>query len=278
MTFNRWRSLAVHGPEDGGAGAGGADGAGVLAGGQGAAPPSFALASETRPDWLAETFYDLDTKTIRVDALGRSYGELHSKLGQKAEAIRAEVLADMRRDVPTKPEDYAVGVPEGLPEGFQPLQPAEQDGMLAAMRAVAHEAGMKPVQFQKLTNAFYAWQAAQMIDVGAEVAQLGEGGEARIQATQAFLKRHLTEQEWGGVAGMTQTAAGLQGLEKLMRLAEKGGAPSSGGAGAGGDALDGQGARTLMRTPAYKEKGPEGDALRQRVHGFLAAGGAIPRD
>lgn len=272
------RSWAVYGPEDGGTGAGG--GAGPAEGGAPQAP-SYVLPAETRPDWLPETFYDPQGKAIRVDALAKSYGELHSKLGQRAEATKAEVLAELRKGVPEKPEGYAVEVPQGLPEGFQPLKPAEEDGMLAVMRQVAHEAGLKPEQFRKLTDGFFAWQAAQMIDTKAEMAKVGEGAEARVQAVGAFLQRHLAEDEWRGVAAMTMTAPGLLGLEKLMKLAERGadGATRSdgGGSAGGGQGITAEEARNLIRDPVYKQNTPEGQAMRDKVLAFFQAGGTIPR-
>jgi hypothetical protein len=245
------------------------------------------LAAEARPDWLPETFYDPGTKAIRVDALGKSYSELHTKVGQRTEAIRAEVKAEMERaareGVPSGPEGYTVEVPKDtLPAWFEALTPPESDPLLQAFRGIAHEAGLKPAQFKRLTDAVYAYQAGMMVDVEAEMAKIGEGAAARANAVRAFLKQNLSEVEARGVEAMTFTAEGVTGLEKLIRMAEgQGGRPMStpgtGSGGGGGGPLTPEEARAAIRNPVHAQDGPEGDALRAKVEAFFAAGGKIPR-
>jgi hypothetical protein len=286
-----WASPFVHGSDTGGAGGSGGSGAGggasppgaspgASAGGEGGggAAPSFLLPAEARPEWLPETFYDAPGKAIRVDALAKSYGELHGKLGQRAEVMREQLLAELRQGVPAKPEDYKVTVPtQGLPEGFQPIDPPETDPMLAAMRTVAHEAGLKPAQFQKMTDAFYAWQASQMIDTTGEIKKIGDGAEARIGSVKAFLDKTLGA-DAQGLMLMTMTAPSFLALEKLVGQLQRGGTMPAGAPPAGGDGvISAEQAREHMAQPAYRQPGVEGDRLRAQVEAFFKAGGKIPR-
>jgi hypothetical protein len=258
-------------------GAGGGSGSDTAPGGDGGQQaPVFTLAAETRPDWLAETFYDPATKAIRVDALGQSYGELQKKLGQRADATRAEILADLRKEVPEKPEGYAVVVPKGLPDGFEPLIPPDTDPYLKALRATAHEAGLKPAQFQGLVDGFYAWQASTMIDQQAEMAKLGDGAQARVEATNAYLKKHLPAGSFEQIEAMTATADAFLGIEMLVRAAQAGGTggmpAAPGGGGGGGGALTQAEVQAMMDQPAYRKNGAEGDALRAKVTAWFTAG------
>lgn len=218
-----------------------------------------------------------------MDALGKSYLELQSKLGQRADAMKAEVLADLRKEVPEAPDGYKVELPKStLPEGFTPIQPPESDPMLKALREIAHEAGLKPAQFSKMTDAFYAWQASLMIDPAVEMGKVGENAVARADAVRAFLHRHLTPEEAQGVEAMTFTAQGVLGLEKLMQMAERGAAPGAGnaiGAAAGGaGVMSPTEAKSAIRDPEYNRNTDKGRELREKVAAFFRSGGQIPRE
>jgi hypothetical protein len=240
------------------------------------APSPFLLAAAERPDWLEESFYDAEGKGIRVDALGTSYRELRGKMSQKTDALRAEIEASRREGVPEKPEGYELSVPEEVvPAGFEARLPGDDDPLVAETRAVLHELGAKPEQFQRLVGALIKSQVAGLPDIAAEKAKMGEGAPERIAAVDAWLAKSLGEAEYHAVASGMTTAAGILAMEKLMKMAGTTPGVTGGGNGGGGSAIPTKAeAKALMASPDYfhPEKGAE---ARAKVDAFMAAGGSV---
>jgi hypothetical protein len=272
----RWRGAMVRQAEGGAEGAAPAgEGTASPAADAAAAPPPFLLSAAERPDWLEESFYDPAGKGIRVDALGQSYKELRGKFSQKLDALRAEVVAGLREGVPAEPAGYALAVPEGaLPEGYEAQLPAEDDHLVTEARAVLHELGAKPEQWQRLVGALVKSQIASLPDAKAEKAKLGEGADQRIGAVDAWLAKQLPEAEYQAFAGSLVTAAGVAGIERLMRLAGAEPGITGGQAGGGGGAIAPAEARAAIADKDYYHP-DRGRDLRAKVERFIAAGGSI---
>lgn len=229
-------------------------------------PP--AAGDPARPAWLPEKFKS-------PEDLAKSYGELESAFGRKAEAAKAELLAELRQGVPEKPEGYALTVPDGLlPEGFAATVD-DKDPFLGEMRGLMHELGAKPEQFEKAAHAFLKWQVANMPDVAAERAKLGEGAPERIATVDRWLAANLGQDEYGAVAAGLVTATGIQALEKIMRMAT-GTGPRSVPGGQGGESFTPEQAAAALANPAYRQDNPEGAALRAKFAAFTAGGGRLP--
>ncbi len=275
----RFRTRPAWAPDDGAGGGAPAPAADVpatanetakteapAAGGEGSATPP-ATASEPRPEWLPEGLAD-------GPALAKSYAELRAAYSSKEEKLREKVLADLRKDAPAKPEDYAFEVdPAALPAGFQIVPPEPDDPMLTTARAVMHELGATPAQWQKLTTAFVGWQVSQQPNVEAERAKLGEGGEARLAAVDAWLGRHLPEDAYRGLVADMRTAPSILALERLMKLATENGFTVGGGAAApatGASMTPAQLSEVLSHPDYYHET--KGADLRARASAAIRAG------
>lgn len=229
-------------------------------------PPPPAPAE--RPTWLPEGMADGET-------LAKSYTELRTAFSGKTDALKADLLKELRTGVPEKPDDYALEVPADLlPEGFK-AEINPKDPFLAEMKGFMHELGAKPDQWQKMTNAFLRWQVGHMPDVMAEQAKLGEGAPERIAAVDMWLAKALPAEQYKAVAAGMVTAEGVAALETLMRQVTGGVPPVPGGA-AGAATLTGDQAMSLMAKPEYRQDSPEGRQLREQVAGFIAKGGRLP--
>lgn len=230
-----------------------------------AAPPP---AATDRPDWLPEKFAD-------GAALAKSYAELEAWKGTKTEALRAEVLAALREGVPEQADAYDFTVPDGLlPEGFKAEIPKD-DPFLNQMKGVFHQLGAKPEQFQAAAEAFLRWQVANMPDVMAERAKLGEGAPERIAAVDAWLAKTLPDGEYHALSASIMSAEGIAAIERLMKLAT-GGAPQGVPGGGPGGVPSVEDAQAILQNPAYRTDTPEGAKLRARFAAFVQAGGRLP--
>lgn len=72
-----------------------------------------AMARKTKPDWLAEKFWDFDTGEVRIEALAKSYSELEKRVGAAPNAS-ANAPANFSANLPDGPEGYALNVDDLL--------------------------------------------------------------------------------------------------------------------------------------------------------------------
>jgi hypothetical protein len=231
------------------------------------AAPAAPASPDARPEWLPEKFAD-------AAALAKAYGELEAWKGQKAETLKAEAIATLREGVPAAAADYAFEVPKDLlPEGFQAEIPKD-DPFLAQMKETFHQLGAKPDQFQAAAEAFLRWQVANMPDVVAERAKLGEGAPDRIAAVDAWLAKSLSPEQYRAVSSGLVSAEGVLAMEAMMKMAT-GGAPN--GMPGGGDAVmpSQEEASAIAAHPQYRAATPEGEKLRARFQAFVAGGGKL---
>jgi len=230
--------------------------------GTGAAPAT------ARPEWVPEQFWR--DAGADYEGLGKAYGELRTAFSGKEDKLREKVLAELRRDAPAKPEDYAFEIAaDALPEGFELVPPGADDPMMAAARTVMHELGASPGQWQKLTAAFVGWQVAQQPNLAAEKAALGEGGEGRLAAVDAWLGRNLPEKDYQALVGSMRTAPAILAIERVMKLSIDrglGGAP-----GGSQPAMSSEQLALTMGHPDYyhEQKGAE---MRQKAKAAISAG------
>jgi hypothetical protein len=258
-------------------GDGGAPPAAADAAASSPAAPDFLYAAAERPDFVPETFYDAEKKAIRVDALARSYGQLHSKLGERAEKAKAEALAELRKGAPEKPEDYA-WTPDGskVPEFAKALVPADTDPAVVAARQVLHRLGAKSEDYAAIMDGFMASQLAAIPDPAAEKAKLGDGAGQRIQHVEAWLNKSLGAELAGALAGVVGQAEVFLAVEKLSQMFDASAGGVSGLPGGGSQQKSWDDISQVMAQPAYRHPTPEGDKLREEVRAWFAAGGKRP--
>lgn len=239
--------------------------------------PDFFYAAEERPDWLPETFYDPDRKGVAIDKLATSYRELQGRFSQKNETLKAELARELREGVPETPDAYTFEIPEGIvPKGFELKAPPADDPLLAETRALMHELGAKPEQWQKLMGTFLQWQVGQAPNLDAERAKMGEGAEERLNAVDMWLAKELPEAQYMALAQNATNADFMLAMEGLMRKASGGGGLPTGLPSGGMEQTGPAEAKAMMNHADYNhpEKGLE---MRRKVAAFFGAGGKIPR-
>ena len=122
-----------------------------------------------RPADLPEQFWDPKKNQLRLDALIKSHNDTKKMVGEKEEAtrarVRAEVMAELApTNLPEKPEGYS------LAEDIAKLV-SNDDPLLAAFRTAAHEAKLAPAAFNAIVAGVL--KANPPPDAAAETAKLG---------------------------------------------------------------------------------------------------------
>lgn len=267
------RTNLVYSPDDG-AGAAGAAGAGAggngAAGGDAAAAAAAAGGAPARPDWLPPNV-ELDKQFLgdqpsAPDTISRLYNaykgsrEAISKFGA----------------VPEKPDAYQL---DDKPEIRKLFGDPDDKGM-QLLRTAAQQAGLTDRQFPALLNSF----AKSFVDAGLLPAPIDPKAEAqklvgrdfrgndaelvaeakrRESAAEAWADGLVTngtlaEEEGAYLKTFTGTAAGIQTLEKLARLA--GGGPGIQTGGQGGDTgVTDEQLDARLRDPRYFSNSPSYD-------------------
>ncbi len=223
-------------------------------------------AAPGRPGGEPDKFRDAEAKTVRVDALLKSYLELERRLSQKmgppGEDAPEEERVRFRR---------AIGVPDS-PEGYEIKPCHEMCGPDTEVNRRLHEAGFTPRQAQLV----YDLAAERLLPLIAEASAEFEagkqreklhaqfGGEERFRRIAAGLsawgREHLPEPVF---AALSSTAEGVIALHRMMEAKEP---PLSRDA-AGEAAPDEAELRKMMRDPRYWRT-REPDFVKRVTDGF----------
>ena len=136
-----------------------------------------------RPDWLPEKFKS-------PEDFANSYHNLESKIGQSRDTIRDEIIAEIETeayaDRPESAGDYL------LPESLDP-ELAQDNPMLDWWADHCYSSGMSQDEFEKGIEMF-GEQIGADYDADAEIADLGDHAEERIQAVGLFVDQIVPQE------------------------------------------------------------------------------------
>lgn len=207
-----------------------------------------------RPEGLPDQYWDATANAVKVPDLVKSWSE--------ADAFRkAETERLSKR--PESADKYELRLPETmkLPDGAK-FEIDNTSPLAVEFRSIAHAAGLDQPTMEKLIGIY----AEEQLGVGerhvkaeeerarGEVAKLGENGQARIDATGAWLEANFTADEASALKHAGISAAGVMALEKLI---EKAGGPKLASAPAdGGESLSREDLDALMKSPEYDRRDP----------------------
>ena len=81
------------------------------------APIATELPSEaTKPEYVQDKFWNVDTKQVNIENLSSSYNTLEKKLGTRTDDLSKQIRGDIDKERLSKvPESYKLNVPE-VPE------------------------------------------------------------------------------------------------------------------------------------------------------------------
>jgi hypothetical protein len=214
-------------------------------------------AEDTRPEAIPEKFWDGESKSLRIEALLKSYRELEKRLSQRlvppGEDAPEEERARFRRalGVPAAPEDYAV-------EERHPLCGSDPE-----INRRLHGAGFTCAQVQLV----YDLAAERLLPLIAEAAADYEAQKQRARLEQEFGGAEGFQRIAGQIAAwgranlpdsvfapLSTTAEGVLALHRMMQKGE----PSLARDAAPPEAIDEQALRRMMRDPRYwRSREPE---------------------
>ena len=167
----------------------------------------------SRPEYVPEKFWDADKGEARLQTFGESYTQLEQKFHSKMDDLRAEVKAESLANRPENASDYT------LPE-LEGVEFEEGDPLLSFWREQAHGMGMDNDGFQAGIKSYVEAMQATAPNVDQELAKLGEDGQTRIDAINAWADAKLTEDTKNALNALATTAEGVVAIEEMMSLSQ----------------------------------------------------------
>lgn len=192
------------------------------AGGVAALPDGYYGLAE-KPEWVDGRFYDPEKKAIRVPDLAKSWSEANQKIMAKTEDLKSVVEREFNENRlkarPETPDKYVAKLPEAfkLPDG-RTYTPDEKNPMMSWWRKTAHDNGLSQEQFEEGIATYMQGVDYGLPDLEAEMKQLGENGQRRIDTLVTFLKANVGEKHLKALAPMATSAAAIEAMEAIMTL------------------------------------------------------------
>ena len=167
----------------------------------------------SRPEYVPEKFWDAEKGEARLQTFGESYTQLEQKFHSKMDDLRAEVKAEGLANRPENSSDYTLPELEGVE--FQ-----DGDPLLSFWREQAHGMGLDNAGFQAGIQNYVEAMQANAPNIDQELAKLGEDGQTRIDAINAWADAKLSEDTKNALNMLATTAEGVVAIEEMMSLSQ----------------------------------------------------------
>lgn len=170
-----------------------------------------------RPEGLPDKFWNEEKSIPDYEGMTKAYSELEKKQSLSQERIREQVIEELNEEykssLPASPEDYDYKPPEGMED----LEVNNEDPLLNWFKGFAHEHGLPEESFRDGVNAFIEYQSSMIPDPAREMAELGENGEARVEAVDMWARANLPERMYNNIMeSIPFTAKSMEILEEII--------------------------------------------------------------
>ena len=160
-----------------------------------------------RPEWLPEKFKS-------AEDMANSYSQLESKISQKEEDIKNEMMKKLEEeayaDRPEKKGDYIL--PEGIDEEL-----AKSNEILEWWAEQSYENGYSQEEFAEGIEMYKKAMNIGMTDPQAEEKALGDNAKERIQAVELWSQKFFNQEQHAEIASLCATAEGVKAMETVMQ-------------------------------------------------------------
>lgn len=217
----------------------------------------------TRPEYISEKFWDNDRGEVNVESLSTSYNALEKKLGQRTDELSKQIRTDLEQERNAKvPEKYEIKLPDNIPEDIQ-IDVSEDQPLLKWWGDKAKSMGLSQEEYNEGINTFVQNEIAGLPDIEQEKLNLGDNAKQRIESTDLWAKKHLSEEGYNTIAKIASTANGVKALEEIMALNKNPVMPQTPTAVEAKPTIDDL--RSMMKDPKYWKDGEKDIAYINRV-------------
>ena len=216
----------------------------------------------TRPEHVAEKFWDTERNEVKVDELSASYNALEKKIGMRTDELSKQVRDDLEKErMSNVPEEYEIVIPE-VPEHIN-IEVNKEQELLKEWSNICKDNGLSQDIFNRGVNAFVNNEIAGLPDMQQEMTKLGDNANSRIEAADLWSKKYLTQESYDSISKLASTAEGVKAIEEIMNLTKTQPLPNSNTV---VDAeLDETDLRSMMNDPRYYDPAKRDQAYYDKV-------------
>ena len=216
----------------------------------------------TKPEHISEKFWNQDTGEVNVESLSTSYNALEKKLGQRTDELTKQIRTDIEQERNAKvPEKYEIVLPE-IPKDVE-IDVSEDQPLLQWWSEKARSMGLSQEEYNEGINTFVQNEIAGLPDIEEEKVNLGDNAVQRIESTDLWAKKHLSEEGYNTIAKIASTANGVKAIEEIMALNKNSVMPQTPTAVESKPSLEDL--RSMMKDPKYWKDGEKDPAYIERV-------------
>ena len=215
-----------------------------------------------KPEYISDKFWDKDRGEVNVESLGTSYNSLEKKLGQRTDELTKQIRTDIEQERNAKvPEKYEIVLPE-IPKDVE-IDVSEDQPLLQWWSEKAKSMGLSQEEYNEGINTFVQNEIAGLPDIEEEKVNLGDNAVQRIESTDLWAKKHLSEEGYNTIAKIASTANGVKAIEEIMALNKNSVMPQTPTAVESKPSLEDL--RSMMKDPKYWKDGEKDPAYIERV-------------
>jgi len=171
----------------------------------------------TKPDYVQDKFWNVNSKQVNIENLASSYNTLEKKLGTRTEDLSKQIRGDLEKERLSKvPESYKLNVPE-IPQNVN-LKVDKEMELVKWWDNTAKSVGLSQEQYDTGVKAFVDNALSQLPNQDLETQKLGDNGKDRVQAAEMWSKKHLSPEGYNNFAKLASTAEGVKVIEEFMKL------------------------------------------------------------
>ncbi len=216
----------------------------------------------TKPDYVQDKFWNVNSKQVNIENLASSYNTLEKKLGTRTEDLSKQIRGDLEKERLSKvPESYKLNVPE-IPQNVN-LKVDKEMELVKWWDNTAKSVGLSQEQYDTGVKAFVDNALSQLPNQDLETQKLGDNGKDRVQAAEMWSKKHLSPEGYNNFAKLASTAEGVKVIEELMKLNKDSSMPVQNtqmDISASADDL-----KSMLNDPRYYDSGKRDPAYVKRV-------------
>lgn len=172
-------------------------------------------ATNDKPEYVPEKFWDTEKGEVNVENLAKSYVEIDKLRGSMKEKALEEAKKELEElKAQSVPEKYEIKLPE-VPEGVN-INIEEDDPLLKSVTEIARKYGLPQEGFDELLSAKIEADLASTPSYEQEMAKLGTNAEARINRVSNWIDANLDKQSAEAIKGVAVTSDIVIALEKIV--------------------------------------------------------------
>ena len=215
-----------------------------------------------KPEYVQDKFWNKDSSNVNIESLSSSYNSLEKKLGQRTEDLSKQIRTDIETEsLKNAPTEYKLNIPDISPE--IDLKITKDLPIVQWWDKTAKDVKLSQDQYDAGVKAFVDNAVNSLPNPQVEIQKLGDSGKARLEATDLWSKKYLSQDAYNAISKVVTTAEGVKAMEEVMKLQKDTTMPSSQTAvevAPSGDDL-----KSMLNDPRYWDSARRDDAYVKRV-------------